>query len=723
MSETVWHDVEAPSWGFGGGEGTGTHQIAVPGGGDEAAWQAALAVVLRRYDPEAETPCAELVFTAAGRGAARSAPLTVSVLPDGEGTVLRCDYLRAHFAPEIASAFLHHLAHVHRQLLDGTPEAEVELMDAAEQQRVAALGRPRDPLVTTPTTIHEAFARVAATTPDAIALCDTENRLTYRELDRRATALAGGLHDLGVRAGDRVGVCLERTAELVVTLLGVLKAGATYVPTDPAYPADRLRHTVEDAGLGVVITRREEFPAAGDVVVVPPDALDSVTEVVVTTTPADPAYVIYTSGSTGRPKGVVIPHRNVISLVDAARAELDLDLHDVWSLFHSSAFDVSVFEMWGCLLTGGRLVVVPYFVSREPEEFRDLLEAEEVTVLSQTPSAFTQLLPVVRRELSAVRLVLFAGEPLDTRMLLPWMDLHPRCELVNLFGITETTVHTTVQVVTREDALAASRSVGPALPGWHLYVMDEAGRLVPPGVIGEIVVGGAGVALHYLGREDLTAQRFRPDPFAGGTMYRSGDLGRLRPDGALEHLGRMDGQVKIRGFRIELDEIRAVLLEDPDVRAAAVVVRRDDPATPRLDAYVVLTGGDATVVRKRAATVLPDYMVPATVTPVAELPLTTNGKLDHKRLPAPVRPSSESDAGELDPVTARIRAIWAELLGTPVGVDDNFFDLGGNSHIGVRIGAALRAAGFPSVRLRELYQNPTVRGIAALVNGQLALPE
>jgi acyl-coenzyme A synthetase/AMP-(fatty) acid ligase len=391
-------------------------------------------------------------------------------------------------------------------------------------------------------------------------------------------------------------------------------------------------------------------------------------------------------------------------------------------LFHSSAFDFSVWEIWGCLLTGGRLVVVPYFVSRDPERFRDLLAGEGVTVLSQTPSAFAPLVDAAHVDLR-VRLVVFGGEPLDARMLLPWFDRHPEsaCRMVNMFGITETTVHVTAQTVTRAEALAASRSVGPALPGWRLYVMDPAGRLVPPGVAGEIYVGGAGVALGYLNQAELTAERFLPDPYAGGTMYRSGDRGRLLPDGRLEHLGRLDSQVKIRGFRIEVDEIRSVLLEDPGVRAAAVVARRGDPddaATARIDAYVVVAGTDTGSVRSRAARILPEYMVPATVTAVATLPLTANGKLDTSKLPAPAlsaaskpdsRPTGDDDLADT------LAGVWAEVLGVPVGPDDDFFELGGNSLFAVRIGAAMRARGLPAVRLRDLFRNPTIRAVVSAV--------
>jgi amino acid adenylation domain-containing protein len=606
---------------------------------------------------------------------------------------------------------------------------EVELLDEAERSRTVALGRPPRAPATTPMSVTEAFARVVAATPDRIAVTDGETGLTYRELDERATHSASRLRALGVTGGDRVGVCLERSAELVVTLLAVLKAGATYVPVDPAYPADRLAHTARDAELGVVVTRLPGFPSAAGRVQVTPDELLAETAAASGASlphpsPDDPAYVIYTSGSTGRPKGVVVPHRNVIALIDATREEYALTGADVWTWFHSSAFDFSVWEIWGCLLTGARLVVVPYFVSREPDRFRDLLVAEKVTVLSQTPSAFAQLLEVDHTEVG-VRVVVFGGEPLDARVLLRWFDRHPEsaCRVVNMFGITETTVHVTEQTLTRKLALATTRSVGRALPGWHLYVLDRYGRLLPPGVAGEICVGGSGVALGYLGQEELTAQRFVPDPFTGGTMYRSGDLGRLRPDGRLEHLGRIDSQVKIRGFRIELDEIRSVLLEDPAVRTAAVVVRRDDPtdaATARIDAYVVLSpGADPTTIRERAAGILPDYMLPATVSPVDTLPLTPNGKLDPTKLPPVGRPPAPGNAvparaaTATDDLTAPLTEIWSDILGVPVGPDDDFFELGGNSLFAVRITAALRARGLPPLRLRELYRHPTIRETVA----------
>ncbi|MEO6087652.1 MAG: amino acid adenylation domain-containing protein [Umezawaea sp.] len=690
--------LSTPDWGLPDGGPPGSCALPVAEPGDASTWARALDAVLGAYGGGREAValrfCPQELPGEYLPCSSPEAPLTFSVFRDGGGWVLRCDFLATHVGAEMARQFTRHLYSAH---------TSGAVLDHDEQARVVALGRSA-PLRTVPTTIPEAYQRVAAAQPDAIALTDGTDAVTYRELDERSDVLAKGLRARGVARGDRVGVCLERGAELVVTLLAVLKSGAAYVPLDPAYPVQRLAFTAEDAGLEVVVSRSERFPG------VSPDDLTGDQEL----EPGghgDAAYVIYTSGSTGRPKGVVVPHRNVIALVDSTRDTYRLGGDDVWTWFHSAAFDFSVWEIWCCLLTGGRLVVVPYFVSREPEAFRDLLVAEEVTVLSQTPSAFAQLLSTEHRD-ARVRLVVFGGEPLDTRMVLPWMDRHPDCEVVNMFGITETTVHVTARTITRALALSGSRSVGPALPGWHLSVVDSSGALLPPGVAGEIVVGGAGVADGYLGREELTAQRFRADPFGDGRVYHSGDLGRLRPDGTLDHLGRIDGQVKLRGFRIEPDEIRAVLLEDPAVRAAAVVLRQEDPAdaaTARLEAFVVLVSGTAAEVRGRAATLLPDHMVPAAVTALDALPLTPNGKLDVSALPE----SAVVEVEEGGDLTSRLRALWSTVLGAEVGVEDDFFDLGGNSLLAVRLGSAMRAGGLPEVRLRELYRHPTISSLVA----------
>ncbi|MFJ4649406.1 amino acid adenylation domain-containing protein [Streptomyces bobili] len=752
-----------PGWGLGEGDGDrfATAWAALPSDApaDEQQLRTALAVTLQRYDaddieqvtvgsdqaavavrvsgtPEgtAQADSPVVAGTLPGSGAeplradeaylpslAPAFPLTFSLERRADHRLwLRCDHLLSHACPAIGEQLVRHVAHVYAGSAgaERPPATDIELLDDAERHRIVRLGSSVPPAPSPAATVHEAFAAVAESAPDALAVSDDEVDLTYEQLDRLAGVFAANLKAHGVRAGDRVGVCLDRSAEQIAVLLGVLRTGAAYVPVDPAYPAERVAYTMDDVEARLLVTRSAESPRQRAYRTVTPDQLlgDDVPESTGEQGGTeDTAYVIYTSGSTGRPKGVAVPHGNVLSLVQATRAGMRLGAADVWTFFHSSAFDFSVWEIWGCLLTGGRLVIVPHHTSRDPEHLRELLVAHGVTVLSQTPSALANLLSVDHSGLP-VRLLILGGEPLDARMLLPWFDAYPgdRCQVVNMFGITETTVHVTAQTVTRDLALSATRSVGAPLPGWHVYVLDSAGRLLPPGAAGEIHVGGAGVAQGYVGRPDLTAQRFLTDPYQGGRMYRSGDLGRLRPDGALEHLGRIDSQVKIRGFRIELDEIRSVLLESGHVRAAAVVV---DPAHGgRLDAYVVLDGSDVKAVRRYVAAVLPDYMVPSTVTELDALPLTTSGKVDVARLPAP---AVTTGAGQDDTPTADdtlaawLQKLWEELLGVPIGLDDDFFEAGGNSTVAVKSNAAMRAEGMPTLRLRQFYRHPTIRQVVA----------
>jgi amino acid adenylation domain-containing protein len=612
-------------------------------------------------------------------------------------------------------------------LLDGPQDVAltaVERFTEAEHRAILALGRSPRTTESTEDCVHELVRKAMLARPDAIALIDGEATVSYGELVERANRMAHSLRSVGVQTGERVGVCLNRSADLVVVLLAVLSAGATYVPMDPGYPAERLRLLAEDAGLAIIVAE-QSFESARTVS--PAElaklAADAPAEPPRTgVTPDDPAYVIYTSGSTGKPKGVVIPHRNVARLLSATSTELRFGPEDTWTWFHSVAFDFSVWEIWGCLATGGKLVVVPRWVSRSPEDFHALLVTNKVTVLNQTPSAFTQLLDVDRDGL-AIRLVVFGGEPLDARMLTRWFDRHPEtdCRLVNMFGITETTVHVTWHTVTRADALRAGKSVGRPIPGWSVRVVDEHRRLLPPGEVGEIAVGGDGLALHYLDQPDLTAAKFVTGH--GDRLYLSGDKGRMLPDGQLEHLGRIDNQIQLRGHRIEPDEIRAVLLADEAVVTAVVVHTQDDPddtATARLDAYVVLSEGDADGVRQRISRKLPDYMVPSSVTALRALPLTENGKLDVSRLPSPAAAErivldNAPDASTLDTVLG----VWRAVFRGEVDPADNFFTLGGNSLLAVRIARALRDHGH-QVDAQAMYRCPSPAELATALDGRPA---
>jgi amino acid adenylation domain-containing protein len=476
--------------------------------------------------------------------------------------------------------------------------------------------------------LHHLFEEQAERAPDSIAVVCDDRRLSYRELNERSNRLAHALRGLGVGPGVLVGICVERSLEMVVGLLGILKAGGAYVPLDPAYPRERLAFMLEDSRAPVVLTQPGLLPGlAGPGVTTlsldaewdPGDPRDAA-NLPGGAAPEDLAYVIYTSGSTGRPKGVEVTHANVRRLFERTQGWFHFDHTDVWTLFHSYAFDFSVWEIWGSLIYGGRLVVVPYWVSRSPEQFHELLRTQRVTVLNQTPSAFRQL---IRAEESlgeadalALRLVIFGGEALEPQSLKPWFDRHGDRSpvLVNMYGITETTVHVTYRPLSRADLARApgSSPIGRPIPDLRAYVLDRHQQPVPVGVVGELHVGGAGLARGYLNRPGLTAERFVPDPFGGAPgarLYRSGDLARVRADGGLEYLGRADHQVKVRGFRIELGEIEAALARHPSVRETTVVARTGGTDGARLVAYVVgreAPGPSAAVLRSGWKETLPD---------------------------------------------------------------------------------------------------------------------
>ncbi|MEU7134972.1 amino acid adenylation domain-containing protein [Streptomyces sp. NPDC046261] len=635
----------------------------------------------------------------------------------------------------VAEAFTHQverLAHRLDRAPAGRTVGDLALLSDAQARAVVALGDNTAPGGAELTAIPDVIELLARTQPDAIAVNDETRRLTYRELDERASGWARALARQGVAPGDFVGVCLKRTADLVVALLAVLKAGAAYVPLDPQAPDERLRYIADDAGLTAVISTLSTFPARPGTPVLAPAALSAAAGTAQdleppAVRPDDPAYVIYTSGTTGRPKGVVVPHGNVVALLQATRKDMALGPDDVWTFFHSVAFDFSVWEIWGCLLTGGRLVVVPYLVTRSPEDFHALLVREGVTVLSQTPSAFAGLLEIdASAGGPAPRIVVLGGEAFDPGVLGGWFRRHPvgECRLINMYGITETTVHVTLQDVRPWAPAGRARCVGRPLAGWSVSVRDARGRPLPPGAVGEIWVGGAGLAEHYLGRPELTAERFVTDAVTGRRLYRSGDLGRLRLDGSLDHAGRLDDQVKLRGFRIELGEVRSVLLDDPGVTDAAVVVRGQEagPARTRIVAYVVpADGSGAADIRRRAAGLLPDYMVPAELITLPALPLTINGKLDRAALPehAPAAeraeraPASGPAAGS--EALERVLSVWRAVVQPDARADDHFFDNGGNSLLAVQLLGAVRKAGLGSVALRDLYAHPTPSGLASLL--------
>jgi natural product biosynthesis luciferase-like monooxygenase protein/amino acid adenylation domain-containing protein len=655
--------------------------------------------------------------------------------------VLYCDYNTDLYEP----ATIGRLLEAFQTLLDAIaqepeqPVFELPLLSPAQQEQIlVGFNQPAHPVPAErhPAIFH-AFEAAAAATPDAVAVIlpasgtAARESLTYALLNRRANRLAHYLIERGLAAEDLVGIYLDRSIDMVVAVLAVLKAGGAYVPLDPDYPRARIDFITTDAGARFIVTKhalRRDL-AADDAAVICVDTMAEAIQGQPDHDPARPvagdhlAYVIYTSGSTGKPKGTEITHRNVVRLFTATEAWVGFGPEDVWTLFHSLAFDFSVWELWGALAHGGRLVVVPYETSRTPAAFYALLADERVTILNQTPSAFQQLnhYEGSRETVAdlALRQVIFGGEALDPSMLEPWVARHGdrQPQLTNMYGITETTVHVSYRPVTAADIEDGRSLLGRPIPDLRIYILDDRGNPVPIGVCGEIHVAGAGVARGYLRRPELTRERFGADPFGTGRLYRSGDLARYLADGDIEYLGRRDHQVKLRGFRIELGEIEAALTLHPGVAQALVIVADDPRGDKRLVAYTVTPAGEAApsaaLLRAHLKTMLPDYMVPAALVPLPAFPLTAHGKIDRAALPA-LEPAAASDyVAPRTPTEEVLAAIWSEVLSVErVGIHDNFFDLGGHSLLATQLLTRIRQAFRMDVSIAQLFEAQNVADLA-----------
>jgi amino acid adenylation domain-containing protein len=661
-------------------------------------------------------------------------PLTLVVAPQQQ-LVLVGLYDPSWFEPADIDHRLQQLA----QLLARLPEGgALELgalssLSSTERAQLLAGARPVQLALPVPT-LTACFEEVARRLPTQTAVRCGEAEMTYGELDAASNRLARRLLEVGAGSEGRVGLLLDRSLDLVVAALAILKSGAAYVPIDPVYPAERVQFVLSDARV-LALVSTEALAARLEMGGVPKVLLD-LDAPLLARLPGTPlnfsldadalAYVIYTSGSTGRPKGALVTHANVLRLLASANRKFGFGPTDVWTLFHSIAFDFSVWELWGALLYGGTLIVVPYLVSRSPRDTLRLLAAEGVTVLNQTPSAFHPLaeVAIAERPELALRWVIFGGEALEPSSLAAWFaafgDIQP--QLVNMYGITETTVHVTYRELGVDD-LGARSVIGEPLDHLGLILLNARRDLVPVGAPGELYVGGDGLARGYLGRAGLTAERFVPDPFAlsgpGGRLYRTGDLARRLLDGDLEYLGRIDQQVKIRGFRIELGEIEAALQAEPSV-ARAVVVARGTGASTRLVAYLVAGSGlmpSAAQLRQGLERRLPPYMVPAAFVVLERLPLTHHGKVDFRALPDPGDGTgsvgdSAAEAKGPQPTSVLeglVAGVWAAVLEREVpGVEEDFFQLGGHSLLATQVMGRLGRLFGRELPLSILFEAPTV---------------
>ncbi len=655
--------------------------------------------------------------------------LSVAVVESVDELRLDADFSTELFDVETIARLLGH----YRTLLEGIvadPDqrlSDLPLLTQPERQQLLIDWNDTGTDYPRHSTVSDLFETQVEKTPDAIALVFQNKELTYAELNRRANQLAHHLISLGVGPEVLVGVCVERSLEMVVALLGILKAGGAYLPLDPSYPEERLAFMLDDGNVTVLITQEKleaSLPRYRAKLIIleclaadPQHCPDTNPEPKVN--PDHLAYVIYTSGSTGTPKAVMVPHRGVVRLVkDTDYA--DFDAAQTFLQFAPISFDASTFEIWGALLNGARLVVFPPHTP-SLDELADALTHDKITTLWLTASLFHLMVDHHLERLTGLRQLLAGGDVLSVSHVRKFLPAASGCRLINGYGPTENTTFTCCHTVTPQ-SIVSSVPIGRPIANTQVYILDPQLNPVPIGVPGELHIGGAGLARGYLSRHELTQEKFIPNPFSeerGARLYKTGDLVRYLADGNIEFLGRIDHQVKIRGFRIEPGEIEAVLNRHAQVNACAVIAREDTPRDKRLVAYVVAAEenapGDARL-RDHLKQTLPDYMLPSAFVVLDKLPLTPNGKLDRKSLPAPECRAEASYVAPRTPTQETLAAIWAEVLKLDkIGIHDNFFELGGHSLLATQVISRIRASLKVELPLRSLFERPTVAELAAVI--------
>ena len=669
--------------------------------------------------PEATITAAFALLVASYSGETDDAPPHGNLTVQFTDASVSCEYDPQVHRSTTITALLEHFENLLTQVRErpGGKLSDFSFLSPAEEQLLLTGWNATQSDYPRTLCIHELLEHTARQTPDAIAVQFQEHKLTFAELEGRANQLANYLAMRGAGPGKIIGISLHRSLEMVIAVLAVLKTGAAYLPLDPAFPRARLEFMASDAAIELLVTTQHST-----VVTTAHKVFLDAEEAMVQRAPSSPldrkidaesrAYVLYTSGSTGTPKGVEVEHRSVVNLLYAMQAHVQLPRDGSLLAVTTLSFDIAVLELFLPLLTGARIILATREQSSDPSALRDLIHQTKPSLMQATPGTWRMLIDCGWNGSRQMK-VLVGGEKVSPEIASALVD---RCAAAwNCYGPTETTVWSTV---CRLERGATRVSIGRPLANTTLYVLDRYGKLAPIGARGELFIGGDGVARGYLNRPDLTAGRFIPNPFGAGRLYRTGDFVRYLPDGQLEILGRNDAQVKIRGFRIELGDVENALEACPQVRAAAVVVRQDAFGENTLAGYFVPCPGsplDPAAVRSLLAQTLPDYMIPAFLTPMATLPKTPNGKVDRKALPAP-ETFSVPGRSAINTLETTLVGIWESTLGVrPIGVTDNFFELGGHSVLAARIFARMEKVLGKTLPLATLFQAPTIEKLAAVI--------
>ncbi len=642
-------------------------------------------------------------------------------------------YCTRLFKEETVKNFGSHYINILKEIAEAPEKKlkEINMLSKEEEKQILIAFNDTQAEYPRDKTIHELFEEQAERTPEKVAVVFEDKALSYKELNQRANSLARELREKGVKPDTIVAIMVERSPEMIVGVLAILKAGGAYLPIDVDYPKERISFMLEDSGTDILITKKalisKEIDFQNQVIYIDEERIyeNEGTNLDNINSPNNLAYIIYTSGTTGRPKGVMIEHRNVVRLMFNDRYLFDFNSSDVWTMFHSYCFDFSVWEMYGALLYGAKLVIVPKMIAKDTKSFLEILKREKVTILNQTPSAFYSL---IREELKndekqlSIRYVIFGGEALNPGKLRSWQERYTDTKLINMYGITETTVHVTFREIGSEDIEADISNIGKPIPTLTTYVMDKDMKLLPIGVPGELLVGGAGVGRGYLNRAELTKEKFISNPYEPTEiLYRSGDLVKLLENGNMEYLGRIDNQIKVRGYRIELGEIQNKLQNHKSISEAVVIARDSEDGEKYICAYIVAENQLTTQeLRNHLSKELPDYMIPSYFIYMEKIPLTANGKVDIKALPEPAGVVNtgveyEPPRNELEEI---LIGIWQDVLDIQerIGINHNFFELGGHSLKATTLAAKVHKELNVELPLQEIFKTPTIKQIAEYIS-------